>query len=158
MAIFQVAIFDWKLQTNNVVYWWMMQVCIILVCRFYHGLLSADFCRLVCSSDTGLASRSIGGSSRLRSKNHVLRKIKTRIKGSLLCKSELEIVTFPAFSRSILARIWSYWKPLKRWRKRNTQRLRNWHLHGLCTKAPYLSRAPNEGLTWNKISLLHPSC
>ena len=26
MIIFQVAIFDWKLHTNNVVYWWMMQV------------------------------------------------------------------------------------------------------------------------------------
>ncbi len=27
MAIFQAAIFAWRLQTNTVTYWWMMQVC-----------------------------------------------------------------------------------------------------------------------------------
>jgi hypothetical protein len=26
MAIFQIAIWNWRLEMNNVVYWWMMQV------------------------------------------------------------------------------------------------------------------------------------
>lgn len=28
MAIFQIAIFDWKLPMTTVTYWWMMQVCV----------------------------------------------------------------------------------------------------------------------------------
>ena len=27
MALFQIAIFEWRLEMNTVTYWWMMQVC-----------------------------------------------------------------------------------------------------------------------------------
>lgn len=30
MAIFQVAIFDWRLEMNTVTYWWMMQVSLAM--------------------------------------------------------------------------------------------------------------------------------
>src|ERR1700722_9467028 len=62
MAIFQVAIFDWRLQMNTVTYWWMMLVSYLVevMCVCFRGwllMLGRSACFLV----IGLRFLSIGG-------------------------------------------------------------------------------------------------